>query len=116
MDIPVKVNLLDNSESSYLTTWLHFGIVQIPCNQVARIYGYIIITTGDFTMIVKISRKPMPCRCDEYDFPHRTGGGACRMKEPFDPSADDVTDYEPFSRHDYYVPFSWNYAGTGAGQ
>jgi hypothetical protein len=65
-------------------------------------------------MIVKISRKPIPCRCDEYDFPHRTGGGDCEMKEPFDPAADDVADYEILRRRDIYAPFSWGSAGMGA--
>jgi hypothetical protein len=70
-------------------------------------------------MIVKIRTKPTPCRCDEYDFPHRTGGGDCRMKEPFDPSGyDGATEiFNRADRHDSYMPsFGWREMGMGAGQ
>lgn len=68
-------------------------------------------------MEVRISTKPMPCRCEVYDFPHRTGGGDCRMNEPFNPDADGET----FDRHDTHVfglgsTLSWQDMGMGAGR
>lgn len=32
---------------------------------------------------------PKSCQCDAYGFPHRSGSGQCKYREPFDPAEHD---------------------------